>query len=410
MPTMRLTQLAVDRIGSPPAGRSEHFDTVLPSFYLRVAASGYKSWGVFYRVQGRQRRYTIGTLAQYPRVEDARSRARDVLQDVARGLDPGKAKAEANKAPAPEQEQDTVRKIAKQFIERYAKPKNRSWKEQERTLHNHIVSRWGNRDIASITRREVLELLDSLMDRNMPIAANRVLATGRKMWNWAGEREIIPTNPFQGVKAPGKEIERERVLADEELVRAWSAADEIGGVAGGFVKMLILTGQRRDEVAGMRWNDLNPDLRVWTIPKEETKGDRTHEVPLSPLAVEVLTALPRYAGNYVFSTTGGEKPISGYSKIKACVDKKISKQSDIVAAWRLHDLRRTAGTSMASLGIPVSTISRVLNHKEGGVTKIYNRYGYMPEKRIALEAWAQKIKNLIHPALDKVVALRSAPE
>ena len=142
------------------------------------------------------------------------------------------------------------------------------------------------------------------------------------MWNWAGEREIIPTNPFQGVKAPGKEIERERVLADEELVRAWSAADEIGGVAGGFVKMLILTGQRRDEVAGMRWNDLDPDLRVWTIPKEETKGDRTHEVPLSPLAVEVLTALPRWMSGLVFSTTGGEKPISGYSKMEACVDRK----------------------------------------------------------------------------------------
>jgi hypothetical protein len=248
MPTMKLTQLAVDRIGAPNAGRVEYFDTVLPSFALRVAQSGHKSWVVFYRVRGRQRRYTIGTLAQYPKVEDARSRARDILHEAERGIDPADAKTAAKQAPDP----DTVRKIAKQFIERYARPKNRSWKEQERVLDNHIVSRWGDRDIAVITRRDVLELLDSLMDRDLPIAANRVLATGRKMWNWAREREIISSNPFQGVKAPGKETERERVLADDELLRLWRAADQIGGVAGGFVKMLILTGQRRDEVAGMR--------------------------------------------------------------------------------------------------------------------------------------------------------------
>jgi integrase len=140
---------------------------------------------------------------------------------------------------------------------------------------------------------------------------------------------------------------------------------------------------------------------VWTIPKDETKGNRTHEVPLSPLAMEVLTTLPRFADNYVFSTTGGAKPISGYSKIKNRADKLVG-----VEDWRLHDLRRTLGTGLASLGIPVSTISRVLNHKEGGVTKIYNRYGYMSEKRIALETWARKIESLIRPTPDNVVELR----
>jgi integrase len=296
-----------------------------------------------------------------------------------------------------------VRKIAELFIERYAKAKNRSWKDQERVLNNHIVSRWGDRDIADVIRHDARELLDSLMDEDMPIAANRVLATGRKMWNWAMEREIVSANPFQGVKAPGKEVERERVLDDEELILVWRAANEIGGVAGAFVKLLILLGQRREETAGMRWDDLDLESRVWTIPKEETKGDRTHEVPLSPLAMEVLNVLPRFAGNYVFSTTGGTRPISGYSKIKNRVDKLAG-----IEDWRFHDLRRTLGTGLASLGTPVSTISRILNHKEGGVTRIYNRYGYLPEKRIALETWGRKIESLIRPAPTNIVELRQA--
>lgn len=223
------------------------------------------------------------------------------------------------------------------------------------------------------------------------------------MFGWAVERDIISSSPFHGVKAPGKETARERVLTDDELLRLWRAADQIGGVSGTFIKMLMLTGQRRDEVATMRWDNLDFDNRVWTIPREETKGDRTHEVPLSPLVLEVLTSLPRL-GEFIF-TTLGDRPINGYSKIKNRADKLAG-----IEDWRFHDLRRTAGTGMASLGTPVSTISRVLNHKEGGVTKIYNRYGYMPEKRAALETWARKIETLIRPTPDNVVELRAAAE
>jgi integrase len=173
----------------------------------------------------------------------------------------------------------------------------------------------------------------------------------------------------------------------------------MGGVSGAFIQTLLLTAQRRDEVSTMRWQDIDLEARVWTLPRENTKADRAHEIPLAPLAIEVLTALPR-TGEFVFSSTRGERPITGFSKLKAHTD-QLAAFSD----WRLHDLRRTAGTGMARLGIAVSTISRVLNHQEGGVTKIYNRYSYLDEKRHALETWARRVESLVRPAPDNIVAL-----
>jgi integrase len=405
MPSTRLTQLTVDRARKPASGRFEYFDTLLPGFGLRMAASGHHSWVVFYRCGGKQRRYTLGTLAQIPKVDDARTRARDVLHEVSRGRDPAEAKAAAKatkKVQASARDPDTVRKVVALFIERYAKPKNRSWRDSERLLNKHIVSRWGERDIAMITRRDVLDLLDALADSGMTTGARRVFANIRKLFSWAVERDIIPASPVANIRAPGKENERERVLADDELTRLWLASEDLGPIAGGFLKLLALTGQRRDEVATMSWADLDLDRAVWTIPKEQTKGDRAHEVPLSPLAIEILAGMPRLANSpYVF-TTRGDRPISGYSKIKARAD-YLSGVTD----WRLHDLRRTCGTGMARLGVATSTISRILNHSEGGVTKIYNRYGYIEEKRHALDLWARHIEGSIRPAPENAAELRS---
>jgi integrase len=396
MPTMKLTQIAVDKLSPPKTGRLEFFDTHLPGFGLRIADTGHKAWVVFYRIGGRQRRYTIGTLATHPKVDLARERAREILRDVERGNDPAEAKV------APSRQVDTVETLAAHFITRYAKPKNRSWQGTERLLALHVLPRWGKREAASIARRDVLDLMDALVDGGLPIGANRVLAAVRKMFGWAVERDILPTSPVVNVRAPGRETERDRVLTDEELKKVWEGAERKGGVSGAFLKTLILTAQRRDEVSSMRWADLDLEARVWTLPREATKGDRSHEVPLSPAVIEVLTALP-LTGAYVFSSTRGERPISGYSKIKVAAD-KLAGFDD----WRLHDLRRTAGTGMARGGIATSTISRVLNHKEGGVTKIYNRYGYLDEKRHALETWARKVESLVRPGPDNVLLLRGA--
>lgn len=443
VPTIRLTQAAVDKISPPKVGREEHFDNHLPGFGLRVSKTGAKSWVVFYRVAGKQRRYTIGTLGKYPKVEDARARAREIQQAAERGID-----LAAEKAATASQQPDTVAAVATLFIERYAKPKNRSWRTTEQRLLSHVVPKWGTRDILSITRRDMIELLDGMVDAGKPIAANRALAAVRKMFNWAVERDIIKVSPIANVQAPGNEVSRERVLTDDELSRVYAAAERDGGITGAFIRALVLTGQRRTEVATMRWADVDFAKNVWTLPQTATKADRTHEVPLAPAVVSLLTALPR-TGGYVFTSRGHrrkpgqpiagdrltdrDRPISGYGKIKAKLDKKVAElakedgksQGQLPAEpgredappaddggagtqadWRFHDLRRTAGTGMARLGIAVSTISRVLNHKEGGVTQIYNRYSYLDEKRRALETWARHVESLVRPAEGNVVELR----
>jgi integrase len=431
----------VDKISPPKAGREEHFDKHLPGFGLRVSKTGAKSWVVFYRVARKQRRYTIGTLTTYPKVEDARDRAREIQQAAERGID-----LAAEKAAAASRQPDTVAEVVTLFIERYAKPKNRSWRTTEQRLLSHVVPKWGTRDILSITRRNMIELLDGMVDAGKPIAANRVLAAVRKMFNWAVEREIVPFSPIAKIQAPGKETSRERVLTDDELARVYDAAEREGGISGAFVRALILTGQRRTEVATMRWADVDLAKNVWTLPQTATKADRSHEVPLAPAMVALLAGLPR-TGGYVFSARGyhrkpgqaigggrlpdRDRPLSGYAKIKAKVDKKVAElakkagegqlpaqaelgredtpptdgaRTETGAGWRFHDLRRTVGTGMARLGIAVSTISRVLNHKEGGVTQIYNRYSYLDEKRHALETWVRHVESLVRPAEGNVVA------
>lgn len=424
LPQKKLTQLVVDRIVPPKTDRAEYWDMNLPAFGLRVFASGHKSWAVMYRLPGdpKVRRYTF-SFTKFPRVDDARNEARRIMQKADRGEDPARTEAPPRR--------DTVKQLIEQFIERYAKPKNRSWEETAKLLERHLVSRWGNRKADSITGRDVRELLDQLNNKGHPIASNRTFAHGHKLYKWAVGEEIVPSNPFAGVQRRGTETERERVLLDSELNWVWQAAERKGGTAGAFLKLLILSAQRRDEVARMRWTDINfehpvIEIRddreveigkavVWTLSAEDTKGNRSHEVPLSPQAVTVLESLPRL-GEYVF-TTRGDRPISGYSKIKEAIEGNVAalaaqegregNKIPTLSDWRFHDLRRTAATGMARLGVPTSTISRVLNHKEGGVTKIYNRYSFLREKQIALERWGRRVQTLISPVPDNVLEMRS---
>lgn len=403
-----LTMQSVERHKPQPAGRIEIPDAALPGFYLVVQPSGAKSWAVRYRFGGKTRKFTIGPYPLFD-LAAARAAAREALQMAARGRDPILEKRAAVEA-AQAAERDTVRAIAAEYVERHLKPnsKPRYAAEAEALLQNHVVARWGDRRMGEITRKDAIALTDALTDAGMGVGANRVFSAARALFNWALEREVIETTPFLRLKPPLAEASRERVLSDAEVRLVWLAAERIGYPFGTLVQLLLLTAQRRDEVARMTWAEVDAD-GLWTLPTARTKNSREHLVPLPFPACEILATAPRIAGRTGFVlTTDGTTASSNFAKNKAKLDAAmlaIAQQEATdagrdpdgveLAPWRLHDLRRTASTGMARLRQPIHVTEAVLNHATGavsGVAGIYNRYQYLDEKRAALKAWAAHVE------------------
>jgi integrase len=297
--------------------------------------------------------------------------------------------------------------VTEQFIERHCNRSNRprTAAETARLLQQHVLPQLRGRKINEISRRDILDVLDKVVDNGAPISANRTLAAVRKLFNWCVSRDIIAVSPCAGVKPPTPERARDRVLSDDELVRVWRAAEKIGGPFGALVQLLALTGQRRDEVAGMRWDELSPDVHLWTLPRGRVKTDQGHEVPLSAAATAILKSIPRITDSPFVLTTNGTAPSSGYSKGKRKLDALLP--SDM-PAWRLHDLRRTVASGMARLGINLPVIEKVLNHSSGsfaGVVSVYQKHSFADEKRAALDSWSQHIERVVSGKLAKVVQL-----
>ena len=432
MPTIKLTDAAVQRFKAPPGGRVEYFDASLPGFGVRVAGptgrspEGRKSWVLLYRYGGEQRRLTLEPTYPALGLAAARRKAGDALTMVSEGKDPALAKAQTRAAAA--KKPDTIENVVEEFVHRSLESKGRTEdyiEEVRSSFRVHILPRWKGRDIKTITRRDIIELLDSIVDtgvstttrdgrkrylRGGPIAANRALASLRSFFNWALRRGLIEATPSSLVERPGEEVQRDRTLATDEIRDVWELAPMLGYPLSAFFRAALLTGQRRSEVAGMRWADVDLDAGVWTLPAELTKASRGHAVPLSPAMVELLRGIPRI-GDYAF-TANGRTPIIGFGKAKDRLDGAIAiarKNTSRPPAerWTIHDLRRTTATEMARLGVPRLVIGRVLNHADRGVTAIYDRHSYLAEKRQALEAWAAFVTGLTSPAEDNVVVLRA---
>lgn len=395
MPITRLTDAAVQRLKAPQTGRLEYFDSSFPAFGVRVSQTGRKSWIFFYRHRGKQRRLTLGA---YPNktLADAREAAHEAQKKIEQGTDPGDEKAAVRAAQRAKRH--LFKAVAEEFVEKYAKQRTRSWRDTEYTLNKEVIPAWGDIDVREIARRDVHDLLDGIIERDKPYMANRVLAHIRKLFNWALERDIVDASPVAGVKPPGKERSRDRVLDDAELKALWETAGARGHPFGPMYRMLILTGQRLEEVARMQWRQIKDD-DLWFIPT--TKNEEPHEVPLTKAAQAVIEGIPRFAGSYVFTTTAGKKPVSGFSRAKKDID-----QAAGVTGWRNHDLRRTVATNLARLGVSPHVTEKVLNHKTGtisGVAAVYNRYGYDKEKRQALEAWARRLEAIVAGSTSNVV-------
>jgi integrase len=424
-----LTDLEIKKLPLPEK-RREVPDGKVAGLYLVMQPSGARSWALRYRVDGIPKKLTIGP---YPTIDlaTARKRAREAAGDVAGGKDPAAVKRASRAAARAERtaEVDRVERVVELFVERHAKPKTRDWRETERILKREIVARWSGQRLSQIKSAHVHEMLDDIVDRGAPIRANRVFAQFRKMCRWSISRGIIDRNPCEGLAAPSPETRRERVLTDDEIRLAWQAFDAIGWPFGPIGQLLLLTGARRDEVADMRWSELDLAARLWSLPKARTKNKRDHQIPLSAAAVRIIEGLPRISDEdgHVFTTTGATA-VSGFSRAKRAIDKAIlhamEEQAEAEghdpetvkapANWTFHDLRRTLATNLQKLGVKLEVTEAVLNHISGsraGIVGVYQRHEYAAEKRAALEQWARRLAAIVGgKAEDNVVPIRSRGE
>jgi integrase len=401
-----LTDIAIRKLlASPPPKRVEHADGKVAGLFFITQPSGAASWAVRYRIDGAPRKVTLGPFAVLD-LKAARRAAEEARGAIARGEDPAAAKTAAREARKIEREAegDLVENVVSQFIERYAKTKTRDWRETERLLKRNVVERWPGKCLREITKPMVHAMLDATADRGSPIAANRVLAQLKVMCKWAVGRGIISASPCDGVSAPSSERgrARERVLSDDELRIVWKAADSIGWPFGPIVKLLLLTGARRDEVAQMEWREVDFDRALWTLPASRSKNRREHAIPLSDQALALLRSLPRIERSGFVFTTNARTPVSGFSKAKPALDRAIAElagQGTLpIPAWVLHDLRRTVATNLQRLGVRLEVTEAVLNHVSGsraGIVGVYQKHDYAAEKRAALDTWERRLNSII---------------
>jgi integrase len=381
----------------PPAAADTFlWDVDLKGFGLKLTTRGAKTYLLQYRMGGRDtptRRYTIGAHGSPWTPENARQRAQELLLLVHRGIDP----AEAERAQRHANVELAFDRYADFFIERYAKrEQSRSWKQAQQTLKIYAVPRLRSKSLPSIERREIAGLLEDVA-ANRGATARYLHATLRKLFRWAVSRGDLEHSPMAEMSAPAPAAVRDRVLNDDELVNVWEGTQGLGFPFGPIFRLLMATGQRREEVGGMTWDEVDLAGRTWTVPAVRAKNGRAHVVPLNALAAAELEQLAEINNDgFVFSTTGATAP-SGWSKAKARLD-SFSRTS---RPWRTHDLRRTFATGLQRLGVRFEVTEAVLNHVSGarsGVAGVYQRHNWAAEKRDALNAWGQALDRLLtHP-------------
>ncbi|MBA3577316.1 MAG: tyrosine-type recombinase/integrase [Sphingomonas sp.] len=365
---------------TPTAGRVEFVDALCPGLHLRVTIQGTRTFSAMFRVNGKLIRQTIG---RYPRVSlsNARAAALDMMRTAQDGAD---ARERRSRAPCTV----TYEELVEAYTEKHLKVNARSWRNIRSGLLNKRMTPFLKRPVATITRREIIDLCDTMVAAGTPQGAVNHLRYLKMLFNWAAGRDMIVHNVTSGVKPPAKSVERDRVLSDAEIAAVWKATFSLPTPYSEMYRMFLLTGQRRSEVATMRWSEVAGD--VWTIPREKVKKDRAHTVPLSRTAQAVLQSLnglPRFADDgFVFSTTGGRSASSNFCKVKRELD-RLSGVTD----WTIHDIRRTVRSKLAELGVPREVARKVLNHEDGKVDRIYNRHEYLLEKREALEKWERML-------------------
>ena len=398
---MRLTERNIETLACP-AGRRDKmvFDDKQAGLGVRVTASGRKSFLAQYTLAGTKRRIALGSCAAIS-LAHARDAARAIMGDVAKGRDPAlerkRAAAEARRTEA--HEALTFDALLEQWAALRLAHRRRSYAAEAIRALRFAFAKQLSLPAADLDRPSVVRVLDGLAKSGKIAMACRTAAYGRTCYQWAVKRGALEANPFMNVPL-SPVAKRDRVLSDAELAAIWKAANGPGSFDA-IVRMLILTGQRRGEVAGMAWDELDDDLSAWTIPASRAKNGAAHVVPLSLQAQEFLRATPRQEGSrFVFP--GFRGPFNGFGKAKAALDARSG-----VAAWRLHDLRRTVATGLQRLAVRLEVTEAVLNHVSGsraGIVGVYQRYDYADEKRAALAAWGERVVAIVEDREPAVAA------
>jgi integrase len=407
MPTIRLTQLAAEKLTAPANGRLVYWDRGLPGFGLRITARGAKSWVAMYRVSRRSVMETLAPMSRVPKVVDARALARASMSKAATGAHPVAEKRAAH----------SVASAVARFLDEHCDRNLRAGtaKEWRRILEHDVVARWGDRTLAGISKADVLELINHKAarrertrkgeDGGAGVQANRTLARLRTFCRWAVANDLTTTDPTVGVRMPAKETPRDRVLSDFELKAFWTGSEQLGTPFAPLFKLMALTAQREGEVAGMRWDEIDLATRTWTIPASRAKNGKQHVVHLSAPAISVLEQLPHQGDRLFTGPNGGSAPDFGRPKARLVALMGVDD-------WVLHDLRRTATTGMARCGIAPHVVDRILNHQAGvirGVMRTYNQYDFLAERKAALEAWGRFVENLVITDTNVVPLVKASP-
>jgi integrase len=375
------------------------FDGAIPGFGLRTRAGGSQTWVFQYKLGAKQRRMVIGKASALTPAK-ARKIAGDLYAAVRLGRDPASERETAKVQAA-----ETFKAVAEQFLERQKERLRPTYhSDVERHLLVYAKTLHGI-SLAKVTKRDIATCLTSVEKNSGAASHNRVRASLSTLFAWAMSRGLAEINPVIGTERI-KEHSRERVLDPAELRAIWNACleDDYGAI----IKLLALTGQRAGEIAELRWSEVRDEQIV--LPGERTKNHRLHIVPLSAAAQAILDALPRRIGrDLVFGSRNGA--FAGWSSAKYRFDARIAEAGKPLAHWTPHDLRRTAATGMADLGVQPHVIEAVLNHvsgHKGGVAGIYNRATYDKEKREALSLWAEHLMAIVEGRAATVVPLKRA--
>lgn len=378
--SIRLTDTYVKNL-KPQGARFEVFDAQVPGFGLRVAPSGRKTWITFGRQHGRRTRATLGVYPQMSLAE-ARTAAVDALKSMRDG------------AYSTNKRSQIFEDVLEDWYNREQRQR-KSFRQVENAITLHVLPHLKNRQIQDIRKVDLVRIIDRVADRGALTQANRVRAFVTRFFNWACERDLIEFSPAASLPKIQGERSRDRVLSETELSSVWSAAERVGYPFGPIVQLLILTAQRRDEVAGMRWSELDLERGTWTIAAARAKNGQQHVVHVSDPARAILAKVPRYANSDLVFTTTGKTAASGFSKAKQRLDVLSA-----VTNWRLHDLRRTAATMMAErLELSHVVVDKILNHRSGavrGVAAVYQRGEYHKERLLASERWSDYVQNLVN--------------